>query len=66
VRDFEMKFKELERVLKNDGWFIIRQKGSHKHLKHNSKTGTVTIAGKPNIDVPKGTLNNIFKQAKLK
>jgi predicted RNA binding protein YcfA (HicA-like mRNA interferase family) len=45
---------------------IIRQKGSHKHLKHNSKTGTVTIAGKPNIDVPKGTLNNIFKQAKLK
>lgn len=30
------------------------------------KTGTVTIAGKLNKDVPKGTLNNILKQAQLK
>jgi predicted RNA binding protein YcfA (HicA-like mRNA interferase family) len=35
-------------------------------LNIQKKTGTVTIAGKPSKDVPKGTLNNILKQAKLK
>jgi len=30
------------------------------------KPGTVTVAGKPNLDVPPGTLNSILKQAGLK
>jgi predicted RNA binding protein YcfA (HicA-like mRNA interferase family) len=29
-------------------------------------SGTVTVAGKPGIEVPPGTLNSIFKQAGLK
>jgi len=40
--------------------------GSHRQFKHQTKKGTVTIAGKDNKDVPKGTLNNILKQALLK
>jgi len=31
-----------------------------------SKPGTVTVAGKPSVDVPPGTLSNILKQAGLK
>ena len=42
------------------------QKGSHKQFKHPIKPGKVTIAGKENVDIPKGTLNNILKQARLK
>ncbi len=61
-----MKFKELHRLIIDDGWFQVRISGSHRQFKHLSKKGTVTIAGKPNKDVPKGTLNNIFKQASLK
>ena len=61
-----MKFKELIDLLKKDGWFIVRQKGSHQQYHNPHKDGTVTLAGKPNKDVPKGTLNNILKQAKLK
>jgi predicted RNA binding protein YcfA (HicA-like mRNA interferase family) len=61
-----LKFKELMKILEKDGWFLVRQSGSHKQYHHFKKSGTVTIAGKPNIDVPRGTLNNILKQAKLK
>ena len=61
-----MKFKELVDLLKSDGWVLVRQKGSHQQYHHPEKEGTVTVAGKANKDVPKGTLNNILKQAKLK
>ncbi len=61
-----MKFKELLKIIKEDGWFEVRVSGSHKQFKHSSKKGTVTIAGKPNKDVPRGTLNNILKQTSLK
>jgi predicted RNA binding protein YcfA (HicA-like mRNA interferase family) len=61
-----MKFRELIMILEKDGWFVVRQKGSHQQYHHPNKAGTVTVAGKLNKDVPKGTLNNILKQAKLK
>jgi predicted RNA binding protein YcfA (HicA-like mRNA interferase family) len=41
-------------------------RGSHRQYKHPRKTGTVTVAGKPSLDVPPGTLNSILKQAGLK
>jgi len=44
----------------------IRSKGSHRQFHHRSKAGTVTVAGKPSIDVPPGTLNSALKQAGLK
>ena len=53
-------------MIEDDGWYHHRTRGSHRQFKHLRKKGTVTIAGKPNEDVPKGTLNNILKQASLK
>lgn len=41
-------------------------KGSHRQFRHPVKGGTVTIAGKPSVDVPPGTANNVLKQAGLK
>lgn len=49
-----------------DGWFLVRQKGSHRQFHHRSKRGTVTVAGKPSVEVPPGTLNSILEQASLK
>ena len=37
-------------MLLEDGWFITRQKGSHRQFKHPSKRGLVTVNGK-NSDV---------------
>jgi len=61
-----MKVRLILRVLKDDGWVLERTRGSHRQLKHPTKPGTVTVSGKPGIDVPPGTLNSILKQAGLK
>jgi len=53
-------------MLQEDGWRLVRTAGSHQQFKHTVKPGTVTVAGKPNLDVPPGTLNSILKQAGLK
>jgi len=61
-----VKVSELIRLLEEDGWRLARTRGSHRQYKHQSKPGTVTVAGKPSLDVPPGTLNAILKQAGLK
>jgi predicted RNA binding protein YcfA (HicA-like mRNA interferase family) len=61
-----MKVKELLALLETDGWFQVRMKGSHRQFRHPTKSGTVTVSGKPSIDIPPGTLNNALKQAGLK
>jgi predicted RNA binding protein YcfA (HicA-like mRNA interferase family) len=61
-----MKVREVVRLLEEDGWYLARTKGSHRQYKHPTKAGTVTVSGKPNVDVPPGTLNSILKQAGLK
>ncbi len=60
------KVKELIDLLENDGWFEVRQRGSHRQYHHPTKPGTVTVAGKPSVEIPPGTLNSILKQAGLK
>ncbi|MEH1800092.1 MAG: type II toxin-antitoxin system HicA family toxin [Nostoc sp.] len=60
-----MKVREVIKRLEADGWYLARTKGSHRQFKHPDKPGTVTVAGKPNVDVPIGTLKNIWRQAQL-
>jgi predicted RNA binding protein YcfA (HicA-like mRNA interferase family) len=40
-------------------------KGSHRQFRHPSKPKLVTVAGKPGVDVPVGTLKNIWRQAEI-
>ena len=61
-----VKVKELIKKIEADGWTQSRMRGSHRQFKHLTKSGTVTIAGKPSVDVPPGTLNSVLKQAGLK
>ena len=61
-----IKVHELLARLEADGWHQVRQKGSHRQFHHQTKRGTVTVAGKANVEVPRGTLNSILKQAGLK
>jgi predicted RNA binding protein YcfA (HicA-like mRNA interferase family) len=61
-----MKFKEIIKILKNDGWCFVRQVGSHKQFHHSIKKGTVTVAGKPNDEVHPKTLKSILNQAGMK
>ncbi len=61
-----LKVRDLIRMLEQDGWRLARTRGSHRQFKHPSKPGTLTVAGKPGVDIPPGTLNAILKQAALK
>ncbi|WP_061217680.1 type II toxin-antitoxin system HicA family toxin [Leptospira weilii] len=61
-----MKVKEIIKVLEDDGWYLVDQRGSHRQFKHALKSGRVTVAGKSSMDIPPGTLNSILKQSGLK
>jgi predicted RNA binding protein YcfA (HicA-like mRNA interferase family) len=61
-----VKVRDLITLIEADGWFEVRTKGSHRQFRHRTKPGTVTVAGKPGVDLPPGTLNSVLKQAGLK
>ena len=64
IYNFNMKIKEIIKLIENDGWLQVAQRGSQRQYKHAEKTGRVAIAGKLSDDIDKGTLNSILKQAK--
>lgn len=62
-----MKVKEIIKLIEEDGWFLVTQKGSHRQYKHPTKTGRVTVPDHgQNKDLARGTENSILKQAGLK
>lgn len=60
-----MRFREIEKIVLDDGWTLVDISGSHHQYKHPLKPGKVTI---PNHrgDIPKRVVNSILKQAGLK
>ena len=61
-----MKYSELFRLLAKDGWFTIRQTGSHVIMKHPVKTDQLTVPFHKSKDVNKGLLAAILKKAEIK
>ena len=61
-----MNIRDTIALIEANGWYEARTKGSHRQFKHASKSGLVTIAGKPSDDLAPGTLSSILKQAGLK
>ena len=60
-----MRFREMDKLLKADGWYEIKQVGSHHQYKHPTKKGRVTVPH-PKKDMPLGTQKSILKQAGIK
>ena len=61
-----MKVRDVIRLIENDGWRMVAQKGSHRQFKYHVKPVRVTIAGALSDELAPGTLNSILKQARLK
>ena len=61
-----MKVRDVIQLIESDGWFQVRQRGSHRQFKHSKKPGLVTIAGKPSDELAVGTLNSVLRQAGLR
>ena len=62
----QLKVKTAIYIIEDDGWYLVRTRGSHRQYKHPAKPGLVTIAGKLSDDLASGTANSILKQAQLK
>ena len=60
-----VKVREIIRELEKDGWFLSRQRGSHRQFHHASKEGCVTVPGALSDDISKMTLASIVRQAGL-
>ena len=52
-----MKVRDVLKRLREDGWVVVRTRGDHRQLKHPTKPGLVTVAGKP---------GEIFHQERLR
>lgn len=65
VYNYNMKVKEIIKLLEEEGWFMVAQRGSHRQYKHQIKKGRVTIPGKLSDDLAKGTQASIFRQAQM-
>jgi predicted RNA binding protein YcfA (HicA-like mRNA interferase family) len=61
-----MKVRDVIKLIKDDGWYLVSTRGSHRQFKHPVKSGRVTISGKLGDEVAIGTLGSIYKQARLK
>lgn len=60
-----LKVSEIIKLIEADGWRLLRTTGSHRHYVHPTKSGVVTVPGKPSKDLPIGTERSILKQAGL-
>ena len=53
-------------LLRGDGWHVVAIKGSHRQLRHRTKPGKVTVAGKPSDELHPKTEASILSQAGLR
>jgi len=61
------KVREIIEIIEADGWYLIAQKGSHKHFKHPIKKGKVTVPDHGNAhELEHFIVSSILKQAGLK
>jgi predicted RNA binding protein YcfA (HicA-like mRNA interferase family) len=61
-----VKVRDVLKLLRDDGWSLATTVGSHRQLKHPSKTGRVNVSGHPSDDIHPKTLKSILTQAGLK
>lgn len=61
-----MKCSEALRILKNNGWFIQSQRGSHLKLIHPSKKGILIFPNHGSQELGRGLEKKLFKQAGIK
>ena len=60
-----MRFIELERLIKKNGWYLKNSNGSHMQYIHDDKPGKITIPNHPGDPDPK-TVRSVLRSAGLK
>lgn len=59
------KYKEIDKLLRSNGWYVARVNGSHFIYQHEKFPVSVPVP-RHKSDLKPGTVNNIFKISGLK
>lgn len=59
------KYREVRDALKEAGWELLRQRGSHEVWGRPDETTRIVVAGKDSHTVPVGTLSSIRRASGL-
>ena len=57
-----MRSTEIIKLISKAGWVEVRQTGSHKHFRHATLPGTVTVPH-PKSEMAIGTIKSIERQS---
>lgn len=60
-----MKVRDAIKRIEDDGWVLLRSRGSHLIYGHRDKPGIVVVPGHLGKDLAPGTLASIWRQARL-
>ena len=60
-----MKSNELLRLLRQNGWYEVRQNGSHIIMQHDTNLTQLTVPNHGTKEVKKGLLRAILKQTNI-
>ncbi|MCX6344005.1 MAG: type II toxin-antitoxin system HicA family toxin [Armatimonadetes bacterium] len=60
-----MKVRDVIRILQDDGWYVVRTRGSHRVFKNENKNGIVVVPGHMSDELAPGTLKSVRDQARL-
>jgi predicted RNA binding protein YcfA (HicA-like mRNA interferase family)/predicted RNase H-like HicB family nuclease len=61
-----VKVRDVIKLIEQDGWYLVRMAGSHRHYKHPNKPGAVTVPGHPGKDMPGGYQEHCIQAGKTK
>lgn len=59
------KYREVRLALKEAGWEVLRQRGSHEVWRRPGEAVRIVVAGKDSDTVPVGTLSSIRRASGL-
>jgi predicted RNA binding protein YcfA (HicA-like mRNA interferase family) len=65
LRGRPVTVRDVIKLIENDGWYLDRQRSSHRQFKHPTKPGLMTVAGHPPKILAPMTLESILRQAGL-
>jgi len=57
--------REIRKIIEADGWYFVRQKGSHAQFRHPTKKNLTTLPTSDK-DMKKGTAASVLRQAGIK
>jgi predicted RNA binding protein YcfA (HicA-like mRNA interferase family) len=60
-----IKYREVRGALKEAGWELLRQRGSHEIWGRPGEMARIVVAGKDSHTVPVGTLSSIRRASGL-